>query len=89
MNDSLVTLGLEVLACLFWIDVKDKIILSLSKVLFVAIFIATSFQFYLYFTEILDPFFLIAFVVHTSLLIIAGLIVFFLKLFLRKYNEHG
>ena len=81
MNDLFMILGLEVLSCFVWADVKEKFIFSFIKVLLLAIIIASSFQLYLYFSEeVLDPFFLIAFVVQTSLLIIAGVITVFSKL---------
>lgn len=80
MIDVFITFGLEVLFCLAWIDVKAQFIFSFLKILFLAVIIASLFQVYVYFTEVLDPFFLIAYVVHASMLLVAGLIVFALKL---------
>lgn len=88
MTDLYLTLGLEILACLFLIKLKNQIVVRVMKVLVFAVIIAASFQAYLYFTEILDPFFIIAFVVHTSILVIGGLVVLFLKFIYAKSQTH-
>ncbi len=84
MNDLYLALGLEVLACLLLIRINSKLVVGLLKVSVFAVIIAASFQIYLYFTEILDPFFMIAFVVHLSILIVGGSVVLFLKYIYAK-----